>query len=185
MISHSQMLARIFAECPPERRQELARLIERRPFWVADLAGEGIRAADSGRIGGVYVLETDQVFLDCNLPPDANALSIYLHETVHAGEWSNGVRLRLHDARFNRAFDEACARFGLVQTAVSRDYNTRDLPERASRRAPGVLAFAAFGGIGLALYAKTADWVGMTGFFVILGAACVAAFAEKIRQARA
>lgn len=185
MISHSQMLSRIFADCPPERRQELARLIERRPFWVADLAAEGLRADGGGRIGGGYVWETDRIYLDGNPPPNVVVLGIYLHETVHAGEWSNGARLIQHDARFNRAIDEAYACFGLVQTATSRDYNTRDLPERVAEREPGMLAFAALAGIGLALYAKTAGWVDMIGFFVILGAACVAAFAEKIRQSRA
>ena len=185
MISFGRMLARIFAECPLERRQSLEELLQRRPFEVMDLAAAGVRAAGGEPAGGGYDAASDRLFLHANLPPGESVLALYLHEAVHAGVFSGGVRLLHHDARFNRLVDDAFGYFGLVQTAKGRRYCTRDTPERVQSRAPGLLALAAVAGIPLALYAKFAGWVGMPGFFIILGGAVVAAFAEKIRQARA
>jgi len=185
MISYPEMLARIVAECPPSRRQELEKILKRRPFEVVDLAAAGVRADNGETARGAYDADTDRLFIDAGLSPRESALALYLHEAVHAGVFSAGMRMLQHDARFNRLVDEAFGYFGLVQSAKGRNYNTRDTPERIQARAPGLLALAAVAGIPLALYAKFAGWVGMTGFFIILGAAVIAVFAEKIRQARA
>ena len=186
MISYQEMRARIFVDCPPERREELAQLMQRRPFAVTNLVAQGLRAEGGGRIGGIYDRDSDQIYLDCNLLPSCNALGLYLHETVHAGDWTGGVCMPYHDTRFCRLIDDVFARYGLVQTAAGRDYCTRDLPERLEERSASAFSLTAiavlFGG---SMYAKATGMVDTVGFFVMLGAAFLAVVIEKIRQSRA
>lgn len=172
------LLQKMTRAAPAEKRDELLSILNVLPFAV----GQCPRGAAG------LCTETGAIVLSKNLlrHSDIDVLSVYLHETVHAGYWSSGRQLRRHDEVFCATEQFAFAEFGMIQTEKGRDYATRETPERLAKRAPsGVFMLAVPMLFGGGLWAIFNGLLSIEQLFLLLGAGTVLAVLEKVRQMKA
>lgn len=85
------------------------------------------------------------------------ALSVYLHELVHAG--ALGPALFNHDASFCAEVERVYDLFDITLSEKGRRYCMRDTPERKSARQPAVLSI-----VGIAVPLAAAVYLQIEGF---------------------
>ena len=175
---YDKVLTRMFDECPRARHDDLSQLIERYPFWVADL--DGFAAADGSALGGYYYYETKQIVIGANV---SSPLRVYLHETVHAGAWTGWPMLQ-HNEAFSDAVDKAFAFYGIMQCESSRHYCTRDNRERWLGRQESGLTWVGLSMMLSALFFKYDGSVTNTGLGFLVAAGIATDLIKKIRQSR-
>lgn len=172
------LLQKMMNAAPAEKRDELLSIVNVLPFGV----GRCPRGA-AGLCTEAGAIVLSKILLRQS---DVDALSVYLHETVHAGYWSGGRQLRRHDEVFCATEQVAFAEFGMVQTEKGRDYATRETPERLAKRAPSgafLLAFPML--LGGGFWAMFNGWLSIEQFFWALGGGVVLVVFEKRRQRKA
>lgn len=155
-VDANAIVAKLYQACETEDQEALlTAVLDKHPPLVTNIKREfNIHDAH-----GLCFQENRQIYLSSSISgwtPTA-IMSIYLHELVHAGAF--GQPILEHTDRFSSEVDRVYAIFGMVQTASSRHYNTRDNPDRKAARQPSWMALVgALSLVAAATYLAMNEW---------------------------
>lgn len=128
------MVERMRSVCPTERLAQLDRLIKRYGFYVVD----ELPPDERGRaLQGLYDVHEGDIYLSRELLGCGayNVLGVYLHELTHAGAWSGGRPMLVHDRKFARYAGFAYEAFGIHLGPVMRIYDMHEAVEAEQQAA--------------------------------------------------
>ena len=159
-----------------EQRERLDALLASHPANVTNIKQQfGLKNP------GLYFPSSNTIYLSHKLryAAPAEALSVYLHELVHAG--ALGPALFNHDARFCAEVERVYDLFDITLSEKGRRYCTRDMPQRKSARQPAVLSI-----VGIAVPLAAAVYLQIEGFPLATSAffVCCALAVGALEKAR-
>lgn len=136
-------------------REQLENLVERQGLYVVD----SLSPCENGEECTGEYRPGEGIFLSLALDryPDAAVLSTYLHESVHAGAFTDGRELCRHNGYFSAINRRAQHQFGLHYVPQQARYDIQESIERLREKQAGDdrrfwLGLAMVGGAWFVLY---------------------------------